>query len=126
MRERISLATLSFLAATAALFDTLQAIFNIAIIGVVLNVFVDVCAWLTFYLWLKLLGVGLIDSGIQKAVILWVGMFLELIPVFNTLPVWTATVVLTAFIVRMEDAAHNRRVRAEETARVKEIAAETV
>ena len=126
MRERITPTTLSLLAGTAFFFDTLQAILNIAFIGIVLNVFVNVAAWFTFYLWLKLLDVGLIDSGIRKAVVMWGGMLLELIPIFNTLPVWTAAIALTAFIVRWEDAAHNRAVQTEEAQRVKEIAAGAV
>ncbi len=126
MRERISLITLSFLSGTALFFDFLQAILNVAFIGIVLNFLINIIAWLTFYLWFKLLGVGLIDSGIRKAVIMWGGMLLELIPIFNTLPVWTATIALTAFIVRWEDVAHNRAVRAEEEQRAKEILAEAV
>ncbi len=126
MRERISLTTLSFLSSAALFFDFLQAILNIAFIGVILNFLINVTAWLTFYLWFKLLDVGLIDSGIRKAVVMWGGMFLELIPIFNTLPVWTATIVLTAFIVRWEDAAHNKAIRAEEVQQVKEIAAGAV
>ena len=122
MRERITPTTLSLLVGTAFFFDTLQAILNVAFIGIVLNVLVNVTAWLTFYLWFKLLGIGLIDSGIRKAAVMWGGMLLELIPIFNTLPVWTATIALTAFIVRWEDAAHNRAVRVEEAQRVKEIA----
>ncbi len=125
MRERITLTTFSFLASVAFFFDTLQALLNVAFVGIILNFLLDICAWLTFYLWFKLLGIGLIDSGIRKAVVMWGGMFLELIPIFNTLPIWTATIVLTSSIVRLEDAAHNRAARREEE-QAKEILAGAV
>lgn len=126
MRERISLTTLAFLSGVAFFFDMLQALLNVALVGLVLNFFINIIAWLTFYLWFKLLGISLIDSGIRKAAVMWCGMFLEFVPIFNTLPVWTATIVLTAFIVRWEDAAHNRKVRAEEAQSAKEILAGAV
>lgn len=120
MRNRVGSATAAFLLSVASFFDVVQALLNAVFIGVVVNVLIDVIAWLTFYLWLKLLGVGLLDPGIKKAATLWGGMLFELVPLLNTLPVWTASMALVVAIVKMEDRAHNKKVqelRAEELER---------
>jgi len=115
-RERIGPTQGVFMIGVAGLFDFLQGILNIAIIGVILSSFVSIVAWLTFFLWFKLNGVSFFDSGARKLIVYYGGSFLELFPLLNTLPIWTITVSLMVAIVRAEDFAYNKKLNMSETA----------
>ena len=66
---------------------------------------IDILAWLTFYVWLKIKGVnfigkhGLVHNG---------SFLLELIPLFDSLPVWTAAVIFQVMSVRAENILINK------------------
>jgi len=72
------------------------------ILVVVLGVFISVFAWMIFYFWFKLLGVGFFDNGGRKLVI-WVSGGLAELTFLGVLPIWTFTIARTIAAVRVED-----------------------
>lgn len=100
----------------AILFDTIQiatkGLHAIPGLGSVIALFsgwiVSVLAWLVFYLWFRLSGVGLLDKGVRKLLLFLAGFIIELIPIINAVPAWTFTVASTVATVKMEDAHYNK------------------
>lgn len=88
--------TATLLILVALGFDGIQAFLDLIIIGVVLNWIVGIIAWLTFFIWLKSLGMsGGIkkDSEFKMLIFLGAVFGFELLPLINALPGWTAFAV---------------------------------
>lgn len=80
----------------AMLIDGLQLFLNFIIIGVVVNWIIDVFALLLFYVWLKMLGMNMYESKGFKTLLALIGaMGVEILPLVNSLPAWTAFAALT-------------------------------
>lgn len=108
-KTRISTETAMALVATAVLFDVIQAFFNALLFaGVVLNLFVNAVAWMTFWLWFRMLGVAFLDSTKRFAVMAG-GVLIEFVPLLNTIPAWTLSVAILSALVKTEDALRKRR-----------------
>lgn len=105
--DRIPKGTAILMVGVALFFDLLQMFLNFVLIGFILNpILVTPIAFLTFYLWYKMRGVGLSDSAKRFAVYV-AGFLLELIPILNTLPGLTLSTLTMIMIVRAEDKAEN-------------------
>lgn len=95
--------------AVALLFDGLQAAANllhgIPLVGnlsaIAITGLISVWAWLTFYVWFKLNGISFVSP--KRALALNGGFLLEIIPVLNALPAWTAAVVIIFLSTRAEE-----------------------
>lgn len=57
-------------------------------------------AFLTFYLWFKLRGIKFATA--KRSGVMGVGFILELIPLLNTLPAWTLSVILVIMDIKMK------------------------
>lgn len=95
--EKISKITFACMIVTALFFDTIQFgadLMNLIpfigfILAGVISGGVSIFAWLTFFLWFRLVGTKF-DS---KIVATTVGtFFIELIPILNALPAWTLSI----------------------------------
>ena len=98
------------LIATALLFDGAQALaeilFSLTVIllplGIAVGWAIDIFAWLTFFLWLHSLGLGMIKKGgagqgalnQEPFIIIALAFGIEFIPFINVLPAWTAAIVI--------------------------------
>lgn len=100
-RERIGNITAVFMVVTALLFDGVQAFLEWILIGFAVNWLVNILAWLTFFVWFKFKGVSFMN--LKRAAIFNGGFFLELIPLVAELPLWTATIITMAIMVKLED-----------------------
>lgn len=84
-----------FLILVALLFDGIQIFLTLIIIGAVLNWIVSLFAMMTFYVWLKLLGVSYWEGNGTRKLLSFIGCgFLEVVPIFNAFLGWTVFVVL--------------------------------
>ena len=80
----------------ALIFDGIQMFLTLIIIGVVLNWIIDVFALLTFYVWMKNMGMSMYESrGMRTLLSLLGALGVELLPLVNSLPGWTAFAALT-------------------------------
>ena len=87
----------------AVFFDLLQAILAALIIGGFLNWFVNLIAWLTFFLWFKLNGVSIGDSG-RKWLVQGGTWMIEMLPFINGLtPGWVVFTISIIMISRYDD-----------------------
>lgn len=107
-RNRFGAFQKPLLLATAISLDLIQALLSLLVVGVVLNGVVSLFAWLSYYLWYKVLDIGFLDVGVRKILTFMGGGLLEMIPIVNTLPSWTISVILIIFIVAREDALYNK------------------
>src|SRR3989338_7539453 len=98
----------------ALTFDGGQFIFNlIPILGIVISIIIDIIAWGTFFLWLKMKGISFGFSakfgrthrsgGGQSMLrnplfIITCAFGVELIPILNALPAWTLAIVVTILV----------------------------
>lgn len=101
---------------TAALMITVAGLIDLSDVGIDLfhfipvvgNVFaivattaLSIFAWLTFYTWFKIKGVNF--SSPKRALAFNGGFLIELIPVLNALPAWTAAVLIIIGSMRVEE-----------------------
>jgi hypothetical protein len=107
-RDRLGTFQAVLLNATAIIIDALQLVLGLMIIGFVLNTLITVMAWLSYFLWYKLLDISFIDAGLRKAVLFMGTGLIEVIPFINGIPTWTLSVILMILIVRHEDARYNK------------------
>ncbi|QQG42705.1 MAG: hypothetical protein HYW15_00560 [Candidatus Giovannonibacteria bacterium] len=93
---KLSVPNAVLLVLTALLIDGLQLFLTLIIIGVVVNWIIDVFALLLFYVWLKMLGMSMYESKGFKTLLSLIGaMGIEILPLVNSLPGWTAFAALT-------------------------------
>ncbi|OGF63948.1 hypothetical protein A2661_02200 [Candidatus Giovannonibacteria bacterium RIFCSPHIGHO2_01_FULL_45_24] len=93
---KLSVPNAVLLVLVALLIDGLQLFLNLIIIGVVVNWIIDVFALLLFYVWLKMLGMSMYESRGFKTLLSLIGaMGVEIMPLVNSLPGWTAFATLT-------------------------------
>ena len=108
-KHKISVITGGLMIGVAIFYDLLQVGVNllhgIPILGNIAALLggflVTIWAWLTFYLWFKLNGVGFLNP--KRAFALNGGFLIELIPVVNALPAWTLAVSLLIATTRAEE-----------------------
>lgn len=75
----------------ALLIDGLQAFLSLIVIGIVVNLIIDVFVWLVFYIWLKSLGISMSEAkGLRTLFFLGLAFGFEFVPLLNVLPGWTA------------------------------------
>ncbi|KKT41832.1 MAG: hypothetical protein UW30_C0004G0031 [Candidatus Giovannonibacteria bacterium GW2011_GWA2_44_13b] len=85
-----------FMVIIALLIDGTQFLLGLLVIGLVLNWIVSFFAWLTYYIWLKILGISMSDAkGMKIMLSLGTAMGIELIPLVNMFPAWAAFAILT-------------------------------
>ena len=89
--------------------DLVQGILTTGVIGIAINSFISIFAWLMFWFWFKMHGVGFLDGKlVLKSVTMWGAGLIELVPLINNLPAWTVAIVIMLFIVKAEDAIYNK------------------
>lgn len=107
-RRRIGNTQGVLMIAVAGIIDGVQFLLNfIPFIGWILTALVSIFAWLTFFTWYKFNGIDFLDS-ILKFVTMFAVAVIEIIPVFNSIPAWIASVLVMLFIVRSEDVIFNK------------------
>ena len=82
---RISPMMAIFMVIIALLIDGTQFLLGLLVIGLVLNWIVSFFAWLTYYIWLKILGISMSDAKGMKIMLSLGNMF----------PAWAAFAILT-------------------------------
>lgn len=110
-RNRIPSGTAMLMLGTAVLIDVIQGLLTGLFIGLFVSPFISAFAWLSFYVWNKIRGVGFMDSfskfGLRKALAA-IASLLEFAPGINALPGWTLSTFLLIGAVRAEDEIYNR------------------
>lgn len=102
-KERISQSTAQLMVVTALWFDFFQGVIGaVPLIGWIIAPIISFFIWFTFWFWLKLHGVTIADS-IKRLALMFVAFLLELTPLLNILPIWTATILITVLLVRHGD-----------------------
>ncbi len=102
-QERIDSGTGKLMVAVAFGFDLFQGVVGLTpFVGWVLSPMIGLIIWLTFWIWLKLHGVSVVES-VERMAILFGGFLVELVPILNILPVWTLTIFVTVLLVQRED-----------------------
>jgi len=113
-RPRISPVEGMLMVLAALTFDGGQFLFNlIPVLGIVISIIIDIFAWGTFFLWLKMKGIsfgfsakwgktrrsGGGESMLKNPLFIITCAFgIELIPILNALPAWTLAIVVTVLI----------------------------
>ncbi len=100
-KPRIGNNTVWLMIGVAAVYDSLQVISDIAIIGLILGTLISIFAFLTFWLWFKLKGISL--AGLKKSLVMGIFSFLEIIPLINDIPGWILSTIIIIIISRTED-----------------------
>ncbi|MBX4210600.1 hypothetical protein KW783_01360 [Candidatus Parcubacteria bacterium] len=91
-----------FMIAVALSIDGVQFLLTfIPIVGWIINMILSGMAWLIFYMWFKSRGISF--GSPKRALSLNGGFLLELIPIFDALPGWTATVMILVFSTRVKE-----------------------
>jgi|APSaa5957512535_1039671.scaffolds.fasta_scaffold191832_2 hypothetical protein len=108
-RIRISNMLAVLMGGVAVGVDLVQGILTTGVIGIAINSFISIFAWLMFWFWFKMHGVGFLDGKlVLKSVTMWGAGLIELVPLINNLPAWTVAIVIMLFIVKAEDAIYNK------------------
>lgn len=74
------------------------------VVGVLLNTLISIVTLIAFWLWFKLLT----GESFARGATFFGGALGEFIPLINTFPIWTVSVMLTILIVKREDARYNK------------------
>lgn len=92
--KKIGFVTSFLMIFLAISFDAVQALFNlIPFIGNMLSVIlIDTFAWISFYVWFKILGVDFSKPS-RMGTMIGSGL-IEMIPIVNALPTWTLAVFI--------------------------------
>ena len=101
-KEKIDNITATLMIGTAVLFDGFQAFLTLLLIGPFVNWLISIFAWLTFFLWFMLKGVHF-TKNLNKLFTFMGGSLMEIIPVVDALPAWTATIIITILMIKAED-----------------------
>ena len=88
---QINNTTATLMVATALFFDGIQALLALFMIGLILNRFVSLFAWLTFFVWFAVKGVKFVSKP-KNLVVFGGGTLCEIIPVISALPAWTLSI----------------------------------
>ena len=99
---RISKIDYYLMLGTAIFFDLIQVGLDlIPFIGWMVSSVIALIAFLTFWLWLKIKGVGLFDKGLRMMVLWVITPILE--ATLSFVPGLTIMIILTYYIVRADD-----------------------
>ncbi len=99
-----------FMIGVALTIDGVQFLINlIPIVGWMIVSILSVGVSLMFWTWFKLNGVSFIKgkTALLRVAALSVGTFVEIFPIFNSIPAWTAVVGITVITVILEDKVQN-------------------
>jgi hypothetical protein len=108
-RIRIGATQASMMFAIALGVDFIQGLLTTGFIGIGVNTFISIFAWLMFWLWFRLNDVGFLDGKlILKSVTMWGAGLIEMVPLINNLPAWTVAIAVMLFIVKTEDEIYNK------------------
>lgn len=81
----------SFMVGFALIVDGAQLLLDFFIIGFAINWIISAVIWIVFLFWLNLKGVSMMDARGARMLFTSMGALgLEILPVTNWLPVWTA------------------------------------
>ncbi len=116
-RKRISSLSVVALCAVAITFDGLQMLFALTaavpVVGIAIAVvfgwLIAFTAYITFWLWYKLMGIDLLDNILRKGMAMGLTFICEMI--LSILPGITIGVVAMIFVVRAEDKLFNAKQR---------------
>lgn len=94
MEEKpLSYTVITLMVALAVFFDGTQFLLNfIPVLGQILNFFVDIFAFLSFYVWFKTYGITFMTR--TRSIAMGGAWIIEVIPILNDLPAWTAAVLI--------------------------------
>jgi hypothetical protein len=102
--EQIKGMTLVFMLVVAGFYDLIQFLISfIPILGQVISMLISVFAFLTFYLWFKTYGMNFMTP--KRALTMGGGFLVELIPILDMLPAWTATVIILVGTTKVKELA---------------------
>jgi hypothetical protein len=106
--------TLWFMVAVAIFFDALQFLVNIIpFLGWILSLMVDIFAFGTFALWFKF---NKIEFTAKRNMFLGGGFLLEFIPLLNSVPFWTISIIIIALDLKAKKILPKSLSKAVETA----------
>ena len=93
----------------AVAIDGIQILLDMVLIGLVLDSFLSIFAWLIFWFWFKLNGVSFLKgkTALLRLVAISIGGIIEIIPLINDIPTWLFAVGIMLLTVRLEDKAQN-------------------
>jgi hypothetical protein len=105
VRYRVSGVSMGFMIAIAAIFDLLQFLLTLTVIGSLLAWLVTVFAGMIFFVWFLILGINYFSGkkAAAKVGTILSTSVLEFIPILNALPTITIGVITIALVSRMED-----------------------
>jgi len=101
---RIGVLTSGLMVGLALIYDGTQALVELITFGLggwLINPLINIWSLLTFYTWFKLKGVSYNKSG--KVLTLGIPAFTEMLPFINSLPAWTASVIINLAQIYAED-----------------------
>lgn len=96
-KPRFKNTTIVFMVVVAIFFDVLQWLLAFIFMGWMVSIF----AVLTFYLWFRLNGVKFVSP--KRIGTLFGGFFIEIIPILNVLPAWTAAVTIISLDAKVKE-----------------------
>lgn len=110
---RISKIDYYLMLGTAIFFDLIQAGLDlIPFIGWIASSIIALIAFLTFWLWLKIKGIGLFDKGLRMISLWVITPILE--ATFSFIPGLTVMIILTYYIVRVDDELDRKNILSKE------------
>ncbi|MDB5264978.1 MAG: hypothetical protein JWN64_549 [Parcubacteria group bacterium] len=103
-KYRIGGTAAGFMIGTAILFDAIQFLLTLTVIGSLVTFLVTILATIVFALWFALLGESIFkQNAAKKALISMASVITELVPVIDALPAITLGVVALIAQSRSED-----------------------
>ena len=101
---RIGILTSGLMVGLALIYDGAQALIDLITAGLggwIINPIINIWSLMTFYTWFKLNGISYNKAG--KILTLGIPSFTEMLPFINSLPAWTASVIMNLAQVYAED-----------------------
>jgi hypothetical protein len=101
-RERIKKWMAACMIIVALCVDAAQVILTALAIGAVLGPLITIVAWFGFWVWFLILGVSFVSNP-KKLLTMGTAGLVEVIPIFDALPLFTVGIAATVFITMAED-----------------------
>lgn len=106
---RIGTLTFMLMMGLAFFVDLIQfliTLISVGTIGAIISSMITGIAWIIFYIWFKMNGVGYVDRRIALKIFI---LLLEFIPLLNALPIYILLTFITIGGTRLEDRYHIKK-----------------
>lgn len=98
-----------FMIGVALTIDGVQVLLDMVFIGLILDSFISIFAWMLFWFWFRLNDVSFLrgKAALLRLVAISGAGIIEIIPLVNDIPSWTFAVAIMLATIAIEDSVKN-------------------